>query len=206
MAEGTSVAEAALVADAAQVAEGALVAEGASVPEAALVADAAPVAEGALVADGVPVAEAALVAEAAPVAEAASVAEVVVVPADSSIDAAVGGPVAAAAEGAPMPEDSMEHVEMEVGSTEFDPIVISDGEQEMQMESDPDMDIPVQQPVLVQRGVMIHTIESISVDAAKWWTPASQRHVDAMHRSTTSVAVGELRKVSRSCTGLLKPS
>nr|XP_051223558.1 uncharacterized protein LOC127341677 [Lolium perenne] len=45
---------------------------------------------------------------------------------------------------------------MEVGSTMLNPIVLSDGEEEMQMDmSDSDMDVPVQQPVVVHRGPRI---------------------------------------------------
>jgi hypothetical protein len=52
--------------------------------------------------------------------------------------------------------------EMEVGSTELNPIVLSDGEEEMPMESDPDMDIPVQQTVLVHRGMCLHIPTNMS--------------------------------------------
>ncbi|KAK1608589.1 hypothetical protein QYE76_032262 [Lolium multiflorum] len=37
--------------------------------------------------------------------------------------------------------------------------------------------------------------ESIGADAAEWWTPAFQRRVDAMLRSTATLAAGELREV-----------
>ncbi|KQJ95860.1 F-box protein SKIP1 isoform X1 [Brachypodium distachyon] len=37
--------------------------------------------------------------------------------------------------------------------------------------------------------------ESVGADAAEWWTPAFQRRVDAMLRSTASLAAGELREV-----------
>ena len=37
--------------------------------------------------------------------------------------------------------------------------------------------------------------ESIGADAAEWWTPSFQRRVDAMLRSTASLAAGGLREV-----------
>lgn len=36
---------------------------------------------------------------------------------------------------------------------------------------------------------------SVGADAAEWWTPAFQRRVDAMLRSFSSLAAGELREV-----------
>ncbi|EAZ42126.1 F-box protein SKIP1 [Oryza sativa Japonica Group] len=36
---------------------------------------------------------------------------------------------------------------------------------------------------------------SVGADAAEWWTPAFQRRVDAMLRSASSLAAGELREV-----------
>jgi hypothetical protein len=58
--------------------------------------------------------------------------------------------------------------EMEVGSTLLNPIVLSDGEEEMQMESDSDMsdsdmDVPVQQPVVVHRGMCLHMPTNMSI-------------------------------------------
>jgi hypothetical protein len=42
---------------------------------------------------------------------------------------------------------------------------------------------------------MFHTIESISIDAFKWWMPSCRGHVDSMHRFTAFLAAGELREV-----------
>jgi hypothetical protein len=53
--------------------------------------------------------------------------------------------------------------EMEVGSTMLNPIVLSDGEEEMPMETDPDMDVPVQQPVVVHRGMCLHMPTNMSI-------------------------------------------
>lgn len=36
---------------------------------------------------------------------------------------------------------------------------------------------------------------SVGADAAEWWKPAFQRRVDAMLRSASSLAAGELREV-----------
>jgi hypothetical protein len=52
---------------------------------------------------------------------------------------------------------------MEVGSTMLNPIVLSDGEEEMQMDmSDSDMDVPVQ-PVVVHRGMCLHMPTNMSI-------------------------------------------